>query len=71
RVPVSVLDPEDAHRLVGVPGTARLELGDADEVVDRLAKKYTGAESHPFRTPEERRVTVRVTPDDVIINAGG
>ncbi|WP_344919709.1 TIGR03618 family F420-dependent PPOX class oxidoreductase [Streptosporangium oxazolinicum] len=71
RVSVSVLDPEDAARLVSVSGTARLELEGADEVVDHLAKKYLGVESYPFRTPGERRVTVRVTPDDVIFNAGG
>ncbi|WP_329080407.1 MULTISPECIES: PPOX class F420-dependent oxidoreductase [unclassified Streptosporangium] len=71
RVSVSVLDPEDAFRLVSVSGTARLELEGADEVVDHLAKKYLGVESYPFRVPDERRVTVRVTPDDVIFNAGG
>ncbi|MER5650525.1 TIGR03618 family F420-dependent PPOX class oxidoreductase [Streptosporangium sp. NPDC002524] len=71
RVSVSVLDPEDAHRLVSVSGTARLELEGADEFIDRLAKKYLGVESYPFRTPDERRITVRVTPDDVIFSAGG
>lgn len=71
RVSVSVLDPEDAHRLVSVSGTARLELEGADEVIDHLAKKYLGVESYPFRTPDERRVTVRVTPGDVIFSAGG
>ncbi len=71
RVSVSVLDPKDAYRLVSVSGTARLELEGADEVIDHLAKKYIGAESYPFRTPDERRITVRVTPDDVIFNPGG
>ncbi|WP_440105001.1 hypothetical protein [Streptosporangium sp. H16] len=32
---------------------------------------HSTAESHPFRTPDERRITVRITPDDVIFNPGG
>ncbi|MGJ6966611.1 TIGR03618 family F420-dependent PPOX class oxidoreductase [Streptosporangium sp. G11] len=71
RVSVSVLDPKDAFHLVSVSGTARMELEGADEVIDHLTKKYLGVETYPFRTPDERRVTVRVTPDDVIFNAGG
>ncbi|MEU0519236.1 PPOX class F420-dependent oxidoreductase [Streptosporangium sp. NPDC006007] len=71
RVSVSVLDPGDAFHLVSVAGTAELELEGADEVIDRLANKYLGVETYPYRQPGERRVTVRVKPDQVIYNAGG
>ena len=37
----------------------------ADEHIDFLAKKYLGADSYPFRDPEEQRVIVRVRPDHV------
>ncbi|GAA3417067.1 peptide deformylase [Streptosporangium vulgare] len=65
---VSVLDPEEAHRLVSVSGTARLELEGADEVIDHLAKKYLGVESIP-PDPGRGRVTVRVNAGDVIFSA--
>ncbi|WP_344972680.1 PPOX class F420-dependent oxidoreductase [Streptosporangium fragile] len=70
RVSVSVLDPEDAFHLVSVSGDARLELEGADEVIDRLANKYLGVETYPYRQPDEQRITVRVTPGAVIFNPG-
>ncbi|MEV4379200.1 TIGR03618 family F420-dependent PPOX class oxidoreductase [Streptosporangium sp. NPDC049644] len=70
RVSVSVLDPKNDYHLVSVSGKARLELEGADEVIDGLANKYLGVESYPFRKPGEQRVTVRITPDDVIFNPG-
>lgn len=71
RVSVSVLDPKDAFHLVSVSGTAELELEGADEVIDRLAGKYLGAETYPYRQPGERRITVRIRPERVVYNAGG
>jgi PPOX class probable F420-dependent enzyme len=71
QVSVSVLDPKDAFHLVSVSGRAELELEDADDVIDHLANKYLGAESYPYRRPDEQRVTVRIKPDQVIYNAGG
>ncbi|MEU8266122.1 TIGR03618 family F420-dependent PPOX class oxidoreductase [Sphaerisporangium sp. NPDC049002] len=69
RVSVSLLDPDNAFHLVSVSGKAEFELEGADEVIDRLAKKYLDADSYPFRTPDEQRITVRVTPEHVIHNA--
>lgn len=71
RVSISVLDPNDAFHAVSVSGTARLEEDGADEVIDRLAKKYLGVDTYPYRTPDERRITVRVPAEQVIYSAGG
>ncbi|GII01497.1 PPOX class F420-dependent oxidoreductase [Planobispora takensis] len=71
QVSVSVLDPKDPFHLVSVSGTAELELEGADEVIDRLANKYLGVETYPYRQPGEQRITVRVTPQRVIHNSGG
>ena len=65
RVSVVVIDPQDAYRWVSVTGTAELTEEGADDHIDRLAKKYLGADSYPFRKPTEQRVTVRITPDRV------
>ncbi|MFF5205693.1 TIGR03618 family F420-dependent PPOX class oxidoreductase [Streptosporangium sp. NPDC000396] len=70
RVSVSVLDPKDAFHLASVSGNAKLELEGADGVIDGLAKKYLGVDTYPYRQPGEQRITVRVTPDQVIYSPG-
>jgi PPOX class probable F420-dependent enzyme len=62
RVSLTVVDPESAYRWLSVSGRATLVDEGADEQIDRLAKKYLGKDSYPFRAPDERRVTVRITP---------
>lgn len=65
RVSVTVIDPQDAFRWVGVSGTAELIDEGADAHIDMLAKKYLDADSYPFRTPTEQRVIVKVSVDKV------
>lgn len=69
RVSVGVLDPEDRYHLVSVTGTATLDTEGADAHIDRLAKKYLGVDSYPFRQPGEQRIIVRITPSKVVYNA--
>jgi PPOX class probable F420-dependent enzyme len=71
RVSVGVLDPGDPFHFVSISGTARLETEGADSVIDRLAKKYLGVDIYPNREPGERRITVRITPQELIYSAGG
>jgi PPOX class probable F420-dependent enzyme len=66
RVAVSVVDSGNAWRYVVVRGTIverRHEGADAD--IDRLAKKYMGVDSYPFRNPAEQRVTLVIKPHHV------
>lgn len=63
RVSVLVVDKADDHRWLSVRGTAELVHEGADDDIDRLAKKYLGVESYPFRQPSEVRVTVKVTAE--------
>ena len=39
-----------------------------DAHIDKMAKKYLGKDSYPFRKPGEVRVMVRSTPDKVHTN---
>lgn len=71
RVSVSVLDPNDAFRYVSVSGRAALEEEGADDMIDRLAHKYLGVDRYPYKAPGERRVTVRIRPEQVVFSAGG
>jgi len=65
RVSLIVVDPEDANRWVSISGTAELDTKGADEEIDKLARKYLGADSYPWRTPEEQRINVRIHPQRV------
>ena len=60
RVSLTVVDPGDPYRWLSVSGTATLVDEGADGQIDRLAKKYIGADSYPFRQPGERRVRIAV-----------
>jgi PPOX class probable F420-dependent enzyme len=65
RVALTVVDPQDDHRWLSISGTAELTRVDADPQIDRLAKKYTGADEYPSRTDTEQRLKVRIRPDRV------
>ncbi|MGH3065958.1 MAG: PPOX class F420-dependent oxidoreductase [Gaiellaceae bacterium] len=65
RVSLTVVDPQDPYRWLSVSGTATLVDEGADDQIDRLAKKYIGADSYPFRKPGEQRVTVRIAVEKV------
>ena len=61
-VAVSVADRNDDYRTLWVKGRAEFVEAGADEHIDRMAQKYLGKESYPFRRPGEQRVIVRITP---------
>jgi PPOX class probable F420-dependent enzyme len=62
RVSLTVLDPTDPFRWISITGTATLVDEGANDQIDRLAKKYTGADSFGGYKPEETRVSVRIAP---------
>jgi len=65
-VAIAATDPDDPYKFVQVRGTVveRTHEG-ADEHIDRLAKKYLGLDTYPYRQPGERRVKVAVQPEQV------
>ncbi|MBU8858460.1 MULTISPECIES: PPOX class F420-dependent oxidoreductase [unclassified Micromonospora] len=63
-VAVSVADKADDFRTLWVKGTVEFVTEGADEHIDRLAKKYLGQDTYPWRRPGEERVIVRITPTE-------
>ena len=70
RVAIEILDPDNPYRYLQVRGKIVdiTEVG-ADDVIDKLAKKYLNADKYPFRQPGEVRVTYKIEPASV--NAHG
>ena len=60
-----VMDQGNPYEYVEVRGTATATTDGADHQIDRLAKKYIGQDSYPFRAPGEVRISYPITPTRV------
>jgi PPOX class probable F420-dependent enzyme len=69
RVALSISDPENPYRYLGIQGRV-VEMTEAggDAHIDKMAKKYLGKDTYPFRAPGEVRVIVRIAPEKVHTN---
>jgi PPOX class probable F420-dependent enzyme len=65
RAAVTIVHPENTYQWVSISGRAELTTDGADEQIDKLAKKYLGQDKYPWRSAEETRITVKITPDKV------
>ena len=65
RAALVVVDPSDGYRWLAIDGRAELTTDGADRQIDKLAKKYMGADEYPWHKPEETRVKVRIEPEHV------
>ena len=71
RATVSVHNQDDPYEYVTIVGEIDADTHeDGDAVIDALAKKYLNADSYPGRTPDEQRVTFRLTPERVVHKGG-
>jgi PPOX class probable F420-dependent enzyme len=65
RVSLMVVDPQNPMKWVAVTGPASITTDDADPQIDRLAKKYLGKDTYPWRDPSEERLKVTIAPEKV------
>jgi PPOX class probable F420-dependent enzyme len=69
RVALSIADPENAYRYLGIQGrVVEMTENGGDAHIDKMAKKYLGKDSYPFRAPGEVRLIVKIAPDKVHTN---
>jgi PPOX class probable F420-dependent enzyme len=63
RVALTITDPENPYRYLGVQGrVVELTEDGADAHIDKMAMKYMGKEKYPFRAPGEVRVLAKIEP---------
>jgi PPOX class probable F420-dependent enzyme len=69
RVALSITDPDNAYRYLGIQGRVveMTETG-GDAHIDKMAKKYLGKDSYPYRAPGEVRIIVKIAPEKVHAN---
>ncbi len=62
-VALSIQDPDNPYRYLEVRGHVEeiTEQG-ADQHIDKMAKKYMGVDTDPYRQPGEKRVLYKLKP---------
>ena len=66
RVAVSIADPENPYRYLGIQGrVVEMTENGGDAHIDKMAKKYLNQDSYPYRQSGEVRVIYRITPEHV------
>jgi PPOX class probable F420-dependent enzyme len=61
RVGIDILDPDNPYRHLSIRGrVVEITEQGADELIDKLTKKYTGQDKYPYRGPGEVRVTYKI-----------
>ena len=68
RVAISIIDSSNPYRMVSVRGKVieQIKGKDADEHIDKMAKKYLDKEKYPRRRPGEERLLLRIKPQHVV-----
>ena len=69
RVALAIIDPENPYRYLEIRGrVVEITEHGADAHIDKMAKKYLGKDTYPFRKPGEVRIVVKIAPDKVHTN---
>jgi hypothetical protein len=63
---LTVANMENPYEYVSVTGHLAEDTHEgADEHIDKMAQKYLGQDTYPYRQPDEQRVIIRIAPDRV------
>jgi PPOX class probable F420-dependent enzyme len=66
RVAISIADPENPYRHLAIQGrVVEMTESGGDAHIDKMAKKYLGKDTYPFRAPGEVRIVVKISPEKV------
>ena len=66
KVALSVVDPANPFRYVGVQGVVvERRIQGADAHIDKLSERYTGKTPYPWRKPGDQRVVFVIKPTRV------
>ena len=64
RVAIALIDPDNPYRYLEIRGRV-VEITEqaADAHIDKMAKKYMGVDSYPYRSSKETRVIYKIKPE--------
>ena len=71
-VAICVSNSENPYQYIEIRGkVVDITTDGADEMIDRLAKRYMGVDKYPFNKPGDVRVVIKVEPEKVFGMGGG
>ena len=64
---LAIADHDNPYNMVTLRGKVvdQITGQEAEEHIDKLAKKYIGKDKYPGRAPGERRVILKIKPEKV------
>jgi PPOX class probable F420-dependent enzyme len=66
KVAIAIADANNQYDMVTIRGTVvEQTTKEADEHIDKLAKKYLGKDKYPYRSPTEKRVMLKIKPEHI------
>ena len=66
RVALSVIDHNNPYNMISIKGIAIEQTNEgADQHIDKLAKKYLGVDKYPTRSPNEKRIIIKIKPEKI------
>jgi len=65
RISLVVVDPGNTYKWVSISGRAEFVTEGSDAQIDKLAKKYLGQDTYPFRNDAETRIGVCIVAEKV------
>jgi len=64
RVSLAIIDPDNPYRYLEIRGTVvEITEDGASAHIDKMAKKYLGADKYPYGQPGEVRVLYKIRPE--------
>ncbi|GIU71484.1 MAG: PPOX class F420-dependent enzyme [Candidatus Nitrosocaldaceae archaeon] len=66
RVALSIADSNNPYHMVAMRGRVIEQVYEgADEHIDKLAKRYLGLDKYPLRVTNEKRVILKIKPEQI------
>ena len=67
RIALDVCDPTSAYNMAAIRGRVKeITFDEAEEHIDRMAKKYLGQDKYQMRRPGVRRVLIKIEATHVV-----
>jgi len=66
RIALSIPDNNNPYDMVTIRGIVEeITEKNADQHIDKLAKRYLGLDKYPFRSQDEKRIILKIRPEKV------
>ena len=66
RIAISIANHANPYEMVAIRGKVLEQTtNEADEHIDKLAKKYLNMDKYPFQSPGEKRLILKIKPEKI------